>query len=596
MGKKRLGQQSLGGRNHLGRLIVLEGPDGVGKSTIAGGLVEGLRAQGQEVTFRHFPGQENGTLGKLVYSVHHDLKGFGVNDCRPASLQLLHVAAHIDLIENQILPAIERGDTVVLDRYWWSTYAYGLEYGVPRESLELMIRLEEFHWRRVLPSYLFLITRNEPFRRELTEEQWQRIQKCYRELADQENRHPVRVIENMGDVEDSIKEVLECCAACASPRKQPNKRCAPKNAQSLFNLNEPVHSTPSSGNCTSIENEEHEQFLGLKERWAPAEPTPVFLTYWKFAAKRQDIFFDKLAGGGPPWTDDPVLSRHKFTNAYRASDRVSQFLIRHVIYEGSQKPEEVFFRIVLFKLFNKIETWKLLERAVGPISWAQYSFDDYEAVLSSAMQRKQRIYSAAYVMPSCGLVFGYARKHANHLKLLETMMANGLPRELQEVRTMQEGFELLVSYPSIGDFLAYQFITDINYSAMTSFTEMEFVIPGPGARDGIRKCFSRFGGLNENEIIKLCAEWQSKEFARLEIEFKSLWGRPLQLIDCQNLFCEVDKYARVMYPQVKGRSGRTRIKQLYRPNREQIEYWYPPKWGINESVRETMASCGMIPT
>ena len=29
------------------------------------------------------------------------------------------------------------------------------------------------------------------------------------------------------------------------------------------------------------------------------------------------------------------------------------------------------------------------------------------------------------------------------------------------------------------------------------------------------------------------------------VEFRDLWGRPLQLIGCQNLFCEVDKYARV---------------------------------------------------
>ena len=44
------------------------------------------------------------------------------------------------------------------------------------------------------------------------------------------------------------------------------------------------------------------------------------------------------------------------------------------------------------------------------------------------------------------------------------------------------------------------------------------------------------------------AENQEDEFARRGIEFQTLWGRPLQLIDCQNLFCEVDKYARVYHP------------------------------------------------
>ena len=49
----------------------------------------------------------------------------------------------------------------------------------------------------------------------------------------------------------------------------------------------------------------------------------------------------------------PILARFKFTNAYRASDRVSQYLIRNVIYEGSQSSEEVFFRTLLFKIFKQ---------------------------------------------------------------------------------------------------------------------------------------------------------------------------------------------------------------------------------------------------
>jgi len=51
---------------------------------------------------------------------------------------------------------------------------------------------------------------------------------------------------------------------------------------------------------------------------------------------------------------------YRFTNVYRASDRVSQYLIRRVIYEGDQSEEEVFFRTLLFKIFNRIETWEIL--------------------------------------------------------------------------------------------------------------------------------------------------------------------------------------------------------------------------------------------
>jgi len=73
----------------------------------------------------------------------------------------------------------------------------------------------------------------------------------------------------------------------------------------------------------------------------------------------------------PPWTDDPILSAFKFTNVYGASDRFSQFLTREVIYEGDQSIREVFFRVILFKLFNKIETWQLITNALcGPLAGA----------------------------------------------------------------------------------------------------------------------------------------------------------------------------------------------------------------------------------
>jgi hypothetical protein len=316
---------------------------------------------------------------------------------------------------------------------------------------------------------------------------------------------------------------------------------------------------------------------------APARPSEVYATYWKFAAERQEVFFRRLKGVRP-LTDDAIITRHKFCNTYRASDRVSQYLIRNVIYRHDQSADEVFFRILLFKLFNKVETWQRLEGELGTPRFDEFDLERYAAVFDRALERGQAIYSAAYIMPSGSGDYEDRRKHRSHLRLLQRMMQDGLPRRISECRNMRQAFELIVSYPMIGDFLAYQYVTDINYSTLTDFTEMQFVMPGPGARDGIRKCFKSLGGLSEADIIRWVAENQERELERLGIQFRSLWGRPLQLIDCQNLFCETDKYARLAHPEVQGISGRTRIKQTYRPHPEPIAYWYPPKWGINEAV------------
>lgn len=58
----------------------------------------------------------------------------------------------------------------------------------------------------------------------------------------------------------------------------------------------------------------------------------VYDLYWYFAYERQNIFWKKLDGKKAPWTDDPILQEYKFCNSYRVNDRVSQYLLKNVIY------------------------------------------------------------------------------------------------------------------------------------------------------------------------------------------------------------------------------------------------------------------------
>jgi len=311
----------------------------------------------------------------------------------------------------------------------------------------------------------------------------------------------------------------------------------------------------------------------------------VFDTYWRFAVERQEILYRRLRGDPAPWTADPVLREHKFTNAYRASDRVSQYLIQEVIYRRPYSLRDTVLRILLFKLFNKIETWEFLEEALGEIVESAFSVDHIDQLLTRALHAGASIYSAAYIMPSGPASIRQPRKHRMHLELLAELMRRRLPEELAAASTMAQLYSVLVGLPSIGPFLAYQFATDLNYSPYFALSEMEFVMPGPGARDGLRKCFVSFGDYSEPDVIRWVAERQAEEFASRGLTFKTLWGRPLQLIDCQNLFCEVDKYARVVHPEVTGRTGRTRIKQRFVSKGTAPNPWFPPKWGLNERIK-----------
>lgn len=310
-------------------------------------------------------------------------------------------------------------------------------------------------------------------------------------------------------------------------------------------------------------------------------PTPVYDEYWRFAAKRHAMYLNRLENPAGPWTDDPILQRHRFTNAYRVLDRVSQYLVRQVQYRSdrSDAPVEVFFRTLLFKIFNKIETWEHLERELGPLSWQSVDFEAIDRSLSRLMDRGVRIYSAAYIMPAPK--FGEVRKHANHLRLIEKMLMDGLPARIANASTLQSAYEMIRAYPGLGPFLAFQYAIDLGYAAFTQYEEAGFVVAGPGAHDGVSKCFEDTGGRTSEEVIMEMVERQDEEFARLGLTFDGLFGRKLQPIDCQNLFCEISKYSRVSHPEIRGISGRTRIKQQFTPRPRAVEPpMLPPKWGV----------------
>lgn len=324
-------------------------------------------------------------------------------------------------------------------------------------------------------------------------------------------------------------------------------------------------------------------------RRQPPKPTEVYKTFWRYACERQQVFYRRLAGQPAPWTDDPILRTHRFTNTYRASDRVSQYLIRHVIYRSDlpDAPREVIFRILLFRLFNRIETWEFLEREFGRLTLERFRFDDFAAQLGRAQREGRRLYSAAYIMPSTAPL-GERAKHRGHLRLIQRIQQDSVERRFCEARSLEAIFQLLLSHPTLGPFLAFQLAIDLNYSAVINFSEMDFVVAGPGALDGLRKCFFNFGDYTATDVIRWVTDRQEVAPSKLGLRFLTICGRPLHLVDVQNLFCEVSKYARVAHPEIRGTNARFRIKQVYRPRLEAPRLFFPPKWSINQLIPEAI--------
>ncbi len=137
-----------------GKLIVLGGIDGCGKTTQIQRVAEKIREMGYEiyVTREH---TRDGAAGQLIEEVVNQRKKLD-----PLALQLVFVADRVDHVARQINSAIKNGQIVITDRYYESTPVYA-----PKEHRETLLKLNQDLVRRPNLTVIIDLEPDEALRR-----------------------------------------------------------------------------------------------------------------------------------------------------------------------------------------------------------------------------------------------------------------------------------------------------------------------------------------------------------------------------------------------------------------------------------------------
>ncbi|KAI0044558.1 hypothetical protein FA95DRAFT_1496875 [Auriscalpium vulgare] len=318
--------------------------------------------------------------------------------------------------------------------------------------------------------------------------------------------------------------------------------------------------------------------------------SPVLDTFFLWTAERHSIHQKRVAGESWPWTEDPIFQQHAFTNVFRIFDRTTQYILRHVVHEGDPDLHETCFRVILFRFFCRISTWELLVARLGTPTWRNFDLDAYEAVLRVEYDSQRPLYGTAYIMPAPPL--GGATNFANHLRLLKLMMDVDLPGQLAGLSEMSDAFERIALFPSMGDFLAFQLLLDLNMIPQISYPE-DWAICGPGADACLRKIFGPGVVGHFGEALKWLHDTQQRHFARLGIAPER---RPrvhcsappgLSLVDLEHSLCETDVYSRVKHPDIPGlRRVHISGRRNFKPGAAPLTCDLPRNWKVAaEAVR-----------
>lgn len=116
-----------------GKLIVIEGGSGSGKTT----QIRYLKKELKGWEFYREPGST--TFGEKVRNAVQSLRhGYEVDDY---AAMFGYSAARANLIRGVIIPKLKKGVNIVLDRYWYSTYAYQGSDGASKKIIEKISKI-----------------------------------------------------------------------------------------------------------------------------------------------------------------------------------------------------------------------------------------------------------------------------------------------------------------------------------------------------------------------------------------------------------------------------------------------------------------------
>ena len=194
-----------------GKFIVLDGPDGCGKTTQTELLVQWLKDQGVEVvTFRE-PG---GTaIGEKVRQILLNPEHIAMST---ATEVMLYMAARVQLWQEKIAPALKQNKCVILDRWLSSTCAYqGCAGGFGADKV---IKIATDSLERPWPNLTIILdvdlkTASARLNRQLDRMEQkgdgyhQRVREGFLELA--KSRKDFVVIDGTGDIETVHKQVID---------------------------------------------------------------------------------------------------------------------------------------------------------------------------------------------------------------------------------------------------------------------------------------------------------------------------------------------------------------------------------------------------
>lgn len=263
------------------------------------------------------------------------------------------------------------------------------------------------------------------------------------------------------------------------------------------------------------------------------------LDFFEFVGERHRVWERRQAGQPGPWTDHPILSAHKFTCVFRIADYDSQYLLRTLTPDLSER--DTLLRCFMFRYTGRVDSWDVLDTVTGYPTVGNLA--EIRPVLIDYRDNGGRVFTSAYVTPPLG-----SDNTVAVLDLIEQLFTPGSPHDIVpdflKAKDPMAQYDVLCSARGVGPFMASQILTDWGYSEQCGRDiEWDFDVCGPGAQRGA-KALDPTAPVKETLRTMAALVHKMPDCPSLPLPGGGV--RLPSLRDCQNLFCESSKLFRFM--------------------------------------------------
>jgi hypothetical protein len=311
------------------------------------------------------------------------------------------------------------------------------------------------------------------------------------------------------------------------------------------------------------------------------DPTARFFGY---ARERHHTYLRRAAGGPPPWTEDEILRRYRFTNVFRELDRTTVWFRQHVRDPLRDRPE-VLLATVAFRMLNRVtsgeaifsqQIWDVPTRQRRETLFGEphpTAFDLYvwtgdvrhlRRALVAYCGRRGPYVTGAYIISTPP---GYA-KLDGALWIIDNFRRQALEAADPDWRgmTLRAAHRWLRQFDYLGTFHSYEIVTDLRHTALLErASDVDtWANLGPGARRGLNRIAERRQGgkarkgwghkfASEDEYLsemrallalsRRAEYWPQRKVRGAHTDWRD-WPR-WELRDVEHTLCEWDKWERV---------------------------------------------------